>query len=90
MVLEKELRVLLLDPKVARRRLCSVSSQEGTLFIHWVEFEHRNLKVYSYSDIFPPLRPRLLIVPYPWAENANTQVYGGHTYSNQHICETMF
>lgn len=62
MVLKKELRVLLLDPKVARRRLSSVSSQEGTLFPHWVEFEYRDLKVHSYNDIFLPTRSHILIV----------------------------
>ena len=39
MVLEKELRVLHLDMKAARR-LSSVGSQEEVL-LHWVEFEHR-------------------------------------------------
>jgi hypothetical protein len=40
MELEKELRVLHLDPKAAKRRLCSAGSQEEPLILHWAEVEH--------------------------------------------------
>jgi hypothetical protein len=39
--LEKEVRVLRLDPKAARRRLSSAGSQEETGIPHWMELEHR-------------------------------------------------
>ena len=44
MVLEKELSVLHLDAKAARRKLSSTDSQEEPLFPYWIELEHRDLK----------------------------------------------
>ena len=44
MMLEKELRVLHLDLKAARKRLSSTGSQEEALFPHYAELEHRDIK----------------------------------------------
>jgi hypothetical protein len=41
MVLEKELRVLHLEPKATRRIVCSLDSQERTLIPDWAELEHK-------------------------------------------------
>ena len=55
MIMEKELRVLNLDLKAARRLFCRQLG-EGSL-MHWVEFEQMNLKTYPHSDTLPPTRP---------------------------------
>jgi hypothetical protein len=54
MVLEKEPRVLYLDPKAIRRRLT---------LIDWVE-----LQAQPHKDALPPIRPHFLIVPLPMSQ----------------------
>jgi hypothetical protein len=77
MVLEKELRVLPLGSKEAKRRL---------------KFhpEH-SLSLYMRSQSLPPpTRSHLLTVPAPMGQALKYIVYGSHTYSNYHIYSFMF
>lgn len=55
-MLEKKLRVLHFDLKVAGRSL---------LIPHEAELDHRDFKDHPHSDAFPPKRPHLLVVPLP-------------------------
>jgi hypothetical protein len=50
MMLEKELRVLYLDPKTA----------EGDFVSPWVDLEHQRPQSLHYNDILPSTRPYLL------------------------------
>jgi hypothetical protein len=61
-VLEKDLRVLHLEPKATRRRLSSPGTQEeeGRCLLHWAELEHRTSKPRPHSDSLPPARPHPL------------------------------
>jgi hypothetical protein len=56
MMLEKELRVLHLDPKAARRRLSSAGSQEEGLFCTGWGLSLRVPKACLHGDILPPTR----------------------------------
>jgi hypothetical protein len=75
-MLEKELRVLHLDPKATRKRLFCRLPGGGSL-PHWAELEHRASKHHLHSDVLPPMRPYLLIVPFPmgqtYSKHQNTQ-----------------
>jgi hypothetical protein len=80
LVLEKELRVLCLDPKAARRRLSSTGSREESLF-HTGQSLAIGLQspspqwLTSSNKATPtPIRPYLLTVPLPT----------GQAYSNHH------
>jgi len=55
MVLEKELRVLHLDPKAARRKFFICTGQSLSA--------RGDLKARPHGDTLPPTRPRLLIAP---------------------------
>ena len=57
MVLEKELRVLHLDPKAA----------EGDCLSYSIELSICDLWAHLHSDILPPTKPHLLIVLLPIA-----------------------
>ena len=59
-VLEKELRVLHLDLKAAKRRLSSVGSQKETGFNTRQSLSIGDLKVHQYSDTLPPASPHIL------------------------------
>ena len=69
MVLEKELRVLHVNLKAARRRLSYVGLQEETGIPHWAELKPRrhqsslsHLHTPSYKETPTPTRPHLLVV----------------------------
>jgi hypothetical protein len=69
MVLQKELRVLHLDPWAAGD--CSHSGCSWNI---------GNLKAHPHSNTLPPTTPYFLIVPFPMAKHSNMRLWGPYLF----------